>query len=172
MTLHLILQTLQNNPLAAAVRGESDPIWLTTWFFPSIETLHVLSIAVVFGSIFMVDARLLGLAGRDSTVSQVSREILPYTWTAFGCAALTGSLLFLSKADQYFHNLQFELKFLFMFLAGVNMLIFHRGVYRHVLDWERAARPPVGARVAGGLSIALWIAVIFMGRWIGFTTNV
>jgi hypothetical protein len=51
------------------------------------------------------------------------------------------------------------------------MLIFHRGVYRHVLDWERAGRLPVGARVAGGLSIALWIAVIFMGRWIGFTTN-
>ncbi|HEX4049538.1 MAG TPA: DUF6644 family protein [Steroidobacteraceae bacterium] len=172
MSLHLILQTLQHNPLAAAVRGESDPIQITTWFFPIIETLHVLSIAVVFGSIFMVDIRLLGLTERDGTVSQISREILPYTWTAFGCAALTGSLLFLSKAEQYFHNLQFELKFLFMFLAGVNMLIFHRGVYRHVLDWEQATRPPLGARVAGGLSIALWIAVIFMGRWIGFTTNV
>jgi hypothetical protein len=102
MTLHMILQTLQNNPLAAAIRGESEPIQITTWFFPIIETLHVLSIAVVFGSIFMVDIRLLGLAERDSTVSQVSREILPYTWTAFGCAALSGSLLFLSKADQYF----------------------------------------------------------------------
>jgi hypothetical protein len=171
MTLHMVLQILQNNPLAAAIRGESEPIQLTTWLFPLVETLHVLSIAVVFGSIFMVDVRLLGLTERDSTVSQVSREILPYTWTAFGCAVLTGSLLFMSKADQYFYNLQFELKFLFMFLAGVNMLIFHRGVYRHVLDWERAGRLPVGARVAGGLSIALWIAVIFMGRWIGFTTN-
>lgn len=171
MTLHLILQTLQNNPLAAAIRGEWGPVEITSWLFPTIETCHVLSIAVVFGSIFMVDVRLLGLAEYESTVSQLSREILPYTWTAFGFAVLSGSLLFLSKADQYFHNLQFELKFLFMFLAGLNMLIFHRGVYRRVLDWDYAAPPPIGARLAGLLSIALWIGVIFMGRWIGFTTN-
>jgi len=168
LSLHQVLMVLQSNPLAAAVRGDSNAY---AWLFPIIETCHVVSIAVVFGSIFMVDVRLLGLADRDSAVTQLSREILPYTWTAFGCAALTGSLLFLSKADQYFHNLQFELKFLFMFLAGVNMLIFHRGVYRRVLDWDRALRPPTGTRSAGALSIALWVTVIFMGRWIGFTTN-
>jgi hypothetical protein len=171
MTLHLILQTLQNNPLAAAIRGESEPIQITAWLFPFIECCHVVSIAAVFGSILIIDVRLLGLAERDSAVSQLSREILPYTWTAFGCAVLTGSLLFLTKAEQYFYNLQFELKFLFMFFAGVNMLIFHRGVYRHVLDWDRTVPPPTGARIAGALSISLWIAVIFMGRWIGFTTN-
>jgi len=171
VTLQLILHALQSNVLAATVRGDTPPIELTSWLFPIIETCHVASIALVFGSIFMVDVRLLGLAGRDSAVTQLSREILPYTWTAFGFAALTGLLLFISKASTYFYNLQFELKFLFMFLAGVNMLIFHRGVYRHVLDWDRAARPPTGARLAGALSIALWICVIFMGRWIGFTSN-
>lgn len=171
MTLDLILQTLQNNPVAEAIQGSWGPVRFTTWLFPIIECCHVLSIALVFGSIFMVDARLLGLIDRDSMVSQLSREILPYTWTAFGCAVLSGSLLFLSKAEQYFYNLQFDLKFLFMFLAGVNMLIFHRGVYRHVLDWDRAIPTPPGARIAGALSIALWIGVIFMGRWIGFTTN-
>lgn len=169
MTLHTILQMLQNNPLAAAVRGDSPPLAITYWFFPVIEVGHVLSIAVVFGSIFMVDARLLGFIDRNSTVTQVSREILPYTWTAFGCAVLTGSLLFVSKAEQYFHNPQFQLKFLFMFLAGVNMLVFQRGAFRRVLHWDHALPPPAGARIAGALSIILWIAVIFMGRWVGFT---
>ncbi len=169
MTLHLVLQALQSNPVAAAIRGELPPLGVTYWFFPVIEICHVLSIAVVFGSILMVDVRLLGLADRNSTVTQVSGEILPYTWTAFGCAVLTGSLLFMSKAEQYVHNLQFQLKFLFMFVAGVNMLVFHRGVYRRVLDWDRALPPPAGARIAGALSIILWVAVIFMGRWIGFT---
>jgi hypothetical protein len=171
MSLHAVLQALQNCSLAAAIRGELPPIEVTNWLFPTIETLHVLCIAVVFGSIFMVDVRLLGMADRDSAVSRLSREILPYTWTAFACAAVTGVLLFVSKADKYFYNLQVELKFLFMFLAGANMLIFHRGVYRHVLEWDGAAVPPTGARIAGALSIALWVAVIFMGRWIGFTTN-
>ncbi len=111
--------------------------------------------AVVFGSILMVDVRLLGLTDRNSTVTQVSREILPYTWTAFASAVLTGSLLFVSKAQQYVHNLQFPLKFLSMFVAGVNMLVFHRGVYRRVLDWDRALPPPAGRPESGAAGARL-----------------
>ena len=57
----------------------------------------------------------------------------------------------------------------FMALAAVNMLIFHFGAYRKVAQWDTAV-PPTSARVAGALSIAFWVAVIFFGRWIGFTT--
>jgi hypothetical protein len=56
-----------------------------------------------------------------------------------------------------------------MALAGMNMLVFHFGAYRKVLDWDRRLPPPAAARVAGALSLALWIVVIFMGRWTGFT---
>jgi hypothetical protein len=57
-----------------------------------------------------------------------------------------------------------------MFLAGVNMAVFHFGAYRRVLEWDEKLPPPRAARLAGALSIALWIGVIFFGRWIGFTT--
>jgi hypothetical protein len=118
----------------------------------------------------MVDLRLLGVTSRDSAVSKLTEEILPYTWVAFALAVISGSLLFVSKADIYFYNLQFRLKFLFMALAGINMLAFHLGAYRRVLQWERDLPPPAPARLAGALSIALWVVVIFMGRWIGYTT--
>jgi hypothetical protein len=166
MTLRSLLLAAEHTSLAAAMRGELG--W--EWLFPIIETLHVISLAMVFGSVVMVDLRLVGMSSRNSTVSRLSREVLPYTWGAFACAAVTGTLLFISKAHVYFYNLQFQLKFLCMFLAGVNMAVFHFGAYRRVLEWNDTHPPPRAARLAGTLSITLWIGVIFFGRWIGFTT--
>jgi hypothetical protein len=166
MTLQAFLGALQNSPVGLAISGNTG----SGWWFPNIETIHVLAISLVFGSILMVDLRLLGLTGRDSAVSRLSGEILPYTWIAFAIAVVSGTLLFISKAQIYFYNLQFELKFLFMALAGLNMLVFHRGAYRRVLEWDNKLPPPPAARLAGALSIAFWVGVIFMGRWIGFKT--
>jgi hypothetical protein len=166
MNMSDLLLAAEHTPLAAAMRGEVGGEWL----FPIVETLHVISLAMVFGSIVMVDLRLVGNTSRDSAVSKLSSEVLPYTWGAFICAAVTGSLLFVSKAHVYFYNLQFQLKCLCMLLAGVNMAVFHFGTYRHVLEWDMRLPPPRAARLAGGLSIALWIGVICFGRWIGFTT--
>jgi hypothetical protein len=166
MNMSGLLLAVEHTPLATAMRGELGGEWL----FPIVETLHVISLAMVFGSIVMVDLRLVGQTSRDSAVSKLSREVLPYTWGAFICAIVTGSLLFVSKAHVYFYNLQFQLKFLCMLLAGVNMAAFHFGTYRHVLEWDEKLPPPRAARLAGGLSIALWIGVICFGRWIGFTT--
>lgn len=166
MSLHDFLHSLQNSPVALAISGNTS----SGWWFPNIETIHVLAITLVFGSVLMVDLRLLGVTGRDSAVSKLSHEILPFTWVAFAMAVISGTLLFVSKAQIYFYNLQFELKFLFMALAGVNMMVFHLGAYRRVLQWDNDLPPPVAARLAGALSIALWVAVIFMGRWIGFKT--
>jgi hypothetical protein len=166
MNMSGLLLAVEHTRLATAMRGELGGEWL----FPIVETLHVISLAMVFGSIVMVDLRLMGKTSRDSAVSKLSREVLPYTWGAFICAIVTGSLLFVSKAHVYFYNLQFQLKFLCVFLAGVNMAVFHFGTYRHVLEWDERLPPPRAARLAGGLSIALWIGVICFGRWIGFTT--
>jgi hypothetical protein len=166
MTMPGFLLAAEHSSFAAAMRGELG--W--EWLFPIVETLHVISLAMVFGSVVMVDLRLAGATSRNSAVSRLSSEVLPYTWGAFICAAVTGTLLFVSKAHVYFYNLQFQLKFLCMFLAGINMAVFHFGAYRRVLEWDEKLPPPRAARLAGALSIALWIGVIFFGRWIGFTT--
>lgn len=158
-----VLLWLQQSPVGTAVGT-----W--PWVFPNIETLHVLSLTIVFGSIVMVDLRLLGITERGSRLSELSADILPYTWIAFFCAAATGTLLFASKAQTYFFNLQFRMKFVCMLLAAANMLVFHFGIYRRVLEWDTTHPPPRGARIAGALSILLWTGTIFFGRWTGFTT--
>jgi hypothetical protein len=79
MSEDALLQWLQDTAIAQAIpSGE--------WLFPAIETVHVLSLATVFGSILMVDLRLLGVASRAYSLSRLTRETLPYTWIAFGTA--------------------------------------------------------------------------------------
>jgi|SRR5580658_926809 hypothetical protein len=153
---------LQNGAVPTAIReGET--------LFPWIESVHVLAITFVVGSIAAVDLRLLGLASRSRAVSRVAAEILPLTWIAFAAAAATGGLLFSSKAVQYAANLSFELKIGLLLLAGINMAVFQLVTFRSIGDWDGAATPPRAARLAGGLSLILWIAIVACGRTIGFT---
>jgi hypothetical protein len=166
MNITTLLDNIENLTISAALRGELPG---TEWLFPIIETLHVMAFAIVFGSIIMVDLRLLGIALRDNLVSRLSQEVLPWTWTAWCLAAVFGTLMFMAKAQTYAGNLQFRLKFVCMALAALNMLIFHFGAYRRVASWD-SGEPPIGAKTAGALSLSLWVGVVFFGRWIGFTT--
>jgi hypothetical protein len=163
MALEQTLTWLQDLPLPMQIR-ESD------WMFPTIETVHVFALVLVVGSIITVDLRLLGLANRDRPFSQLAREMLPWTWSAFVVAAIAGVLMFSSKAVVYFGNIPFRLKMLCLLLAGMNMLWFHWAETRHLATWD-ASMPPPRARLAGAASLLLWGSIVAAGRWIGFTTN-
>src|SRR5580698_2899682 len=104
MSLDNWLAMLDNTQIATAVRGDNG--W--PLLFPSIEALHVLSMGAVFGTILMVDLRLVGLASRNAAVSKLSAEVLPYTWSAFAAAVVTGSLMFSSRSQIYVHTLPFQ----------------------------------------------------------------
>jgi hypothetical protein len=164
MHLNQLLAQIEGTPVATAVRE-------STWLFPTIESLHVLSITLVVGTIMIVDLRLINVAGRRRPVSELMRETLPWTWGAFICAVITGSLLFSSSARKYAHNWQFEAKMLMLLLAGINMAVFHLGSYRSVSLWDRKDMTPNPARIAGGISLVIWVTVVALGRWIGFATN-
>jgi hypothetical protein len=154
----------ENSALADNIR-ENDVL------FPLIESVHVLSICLVVGSIFVVDLRLLGLASINRPVSRVTGGILPLTWSAFAVAVVSGGLLFISNATKYLENGYFVAKLLLICVAGLNMMIFHGISAKDQPRWDKTA-PPLPARLAGGLSILLWISVVACGRWIGFTMEV
>jgi hypothetical protein len=165
MTIDALLKAIQALPLAGYVRGD---VAGTEWIFPIIETCHVLALVVVFGSIAMVDLRLLGLYARDAPVTQLASSLLRWTWTAWCFAALFGSLLFMSNAAVYGNNRQFIGKFVCMGLAGLNMLYFQFWTFKGVSKWD-SAEPPPAAKWAGALSLLLWTGVVVLGRWTGFT---
>jgi hypothetical protein len=149
---------LQNTPLAVLV-GES--------WFPWVESAHVVFLAAVAGTIFIVDARLLGFASRQLRFTYVSERLLPWTWAAFAGAVATGLLMFMANAVGYIGKLPFLIKMGLLVAAGLNMLFFQFVTYRHVAGWD-SGRPPPMARAAALISMSCWIGVIAFGRWIGF----
>ena len=144
----------------------------STWAFPTLETLHVIALVTVLGTIFVVDLRMLGLTSNKFAVTRTANDTLPLTWGAFVLAAITGLLLFVSKASSYVINPYFLWKMAMLALAGLNMMYFHFITWRTVDHWDRDASMPFAVKLAGGLSLFFWLLVVFFGRAIGFTLGI
>lgn len=155
------LEWLHDTSIATAIRQGSS-------LFPWIESVHVLAITLVVGSISIVDLRLLGIASTNRSINAISGDILPLTWTAFVIAVFTGGALFTSHSVGYAHNLQFQMKLLLLVFAGINMLTFHWIVGRGKERWSERDATPRAGRIAGAISLVLWTGIVAFGRWIGF----
>jgi len=159
----MTLQSLEALPVAESIRR-------SLYLFPTLEAIHVVALALVFGTILVVDLRIVGIASTERPFSRVSGDMLKWTWAAFALAALTGSLMFITNARVYWDNTFFRAKMLLILLAGINMLIFQMTVGRS-REWDRERRAPGLGLVCGLVSMTVWILVIAMGRTIGFTTT-
>ncbi len=162
MNLDSSLEFVASTPFAKAISQGAIA-------FPMLECVHVVAIVVVVGTISIVDLRLLGYRSHRRGVRQLVRDLVPYTWAAFAVAFLAGLLLFISNAPKYAHNPQFQMKMVLILVAAANMALFHLTIYRHVDEWDERSPPPAAARLAGLTSLGLWITVVFLGRWVGFT---
>jgi hypothetical protein len=138
-----------------------------TWWFPFLESIHVLAVGLVVGSILMVDLRLLGVTALDYPASRVTRELVPWTWGAVLVAIVTGTGLFMTRASVYIENPAFQIKLLCLVLAGANMAWFQFRTFRDVESWDTATVTPRAARIAGVTSLLMWAGVVFAGRWVG-----
>lgn len=151
---------------------ELSPIgdWVasSSWAFPTIETVHVIAICTVFGTVAMMDLRLLGLASKENRVTELSRDTLTWTWGAFVLAAITGTALWMSKTHVYMKEPWFYAKMILIGVAGINMFIFHFVTWKTIGQWDKG-KPPTAARIAGFTSLGLWLVVIYCARMIGFT---
>lgn len=149
---------LQDLPLAVLISEN---------LFPQVECAHVVALALFFGTLAVVDLRLVGLASRHMRFTQVHDQVLPVSWFAFVVAAITGILMFMANATGYIHNTPLMTKFVLLAFAGVNMAYFQFVTLRGVAAWD-SGEPPAAAKVAGYLSLALWVAIITCGRLAGF----
>jgi hypothetical protein len=160
--LSAVFEFMQNSALSEYLRTSLKAM-------PIVEAIHVMAVATVFGTIVLVDLRLLGYPNVQRSFSKLHHELLQWTWMAFGIAFITGWLLLIVNAVTYYRNMALWLKMGVIVLAGINMLVFELVTARSVAKWDKGVLPPAAARTAGALSIAFWIAVIVLGRWIGFT---
>jgi hypothetical protein len=158
----LNLMTWMNNlPWSVALR-EGD------FSFPAIETVHVLALGASFGTIMWVDLRLMNITMRDRPVSDVVDQLEPWAIMGFIIMFISGAALFVSEPLKAYTTLAFRLKVVMLILAGINVWVFHRGIYQTIKQWDKAPVLPWQARFTGFASMFLWLGVIIAGRWTAY----
>ena len=139
------------------------------WGFHILVGTHIIGLIFSVGALLWIDLRLLGVAMAYCPVTILNRRLLPVALFGFFIMVASGTALFLGYANEAYDNLFFRLKIAAMLLAGINALLYHRGIEQRIAQWQSASPPPRAARLAGLFSLLLWVAVILCGRAMSYT---
>jgi len=160
-TLLSFCQWLAETPFSTGIRE-------STYVYPIIESVHVLSLCVFVGLLLSWDLRLLGITLRRVAVSEVWARLIPWITMGAVLMVLSGLLLFASDPVRFFGNIFFRIKALGLFLALLNAMAFHLGIERKLVDWDTAVVTPRAAKLAGAISIGLWAVIVVTGRFVAY----
>ena len=146
-----------------------ESLWLgkavvgSLWLFPVIESVHLLALSLLGGSILLVDLRMLGFGLKRYSVPALARDARPFMIGAIATLIATGVPLFLAEAVKCYYSQAFWVKMTTLAIALIYTFTIRTRVTRSE-SVHNAAR-----QIAGALSIALWVTVAAAGRWIGFS---
>jgi uncharacterized membrane protein len=140
------------------------------WIIPTVQIAHILSISVVVASMAMFDLRLLGLAGKRSSIASLSRRFMPWLWSALAVLAVSGCILIIGEPKRALGNVAFEIKMCMLATAIALTLSFQAVLKRDLAKGgaDLAASHMGVAKITGLLSLALWIGIAVAGRLIAY----
>ncbi len=140
----------------------------TSWVVPTVQSIHILGVALVFASMSLLSLRLLGFSSSRQSVSVAALPTLAWLWPALVVLLLTGLVMVVSEPERELLNQTFLLKMVLVAVAAVASGLLRRSMLRHRQAWDapegRKAAKPVGV-----LFFLLWVAIIVCGRWIAYT---
>ena len=160
-TLLSFCQWLADTPFSTGIRE-------STYIYPIIESVHVLSLSIFVGLLLLWDLRLIGITLRRVAVSEVWSRLIPWITLGAVLMVISGLLLFASDPVRFFGNIFFRVKAAGLFLALLNAIAFHLGIERKLVDWDTAAITPRAAKFAGAISIGLWAVIVVTGRFVAY----
>ncbi|GAA3956004.1 hypothetical protein [Allohahella marinimesophila] len=126
------------------------------WLYPLVNAGHIVGIALLVGTVAALDMRILGWLGRSIAIADVERLLRPLALIGLGLVIVTGLSLFSVQATSYAESTVFRIKLLLIAVAGLNAALYQTTTHRL---WHQ---------IMAALSLLLWLAVITMGRLIGF----
>jgi hypothetical protein len=148
----------------------SDATWVgnalrqSRWLFPLVETIHLLALAFLLGTITILSLRLFGLILRRQSAAQVERDLMPWTVGSLCVVLPSGWCLFASEAFKCYDSIPFRVKMVCLFLA----VLFHFTVYPKVIQSVNLNVTNRQTQLTAFISLLLWFSVGFAGRAIGF----
>lgn len=159
--LNTWLMLLQDSALGETVRNAQ-------YLYPVLESIHILGIALLVGPAFTFDLRLLGAGHRVMPVTTAARYLLPVSHVGLAIVATTGIALLSAQATVVAAAWAAPWKLGLIVVAGINVLVFHKGIYRRVADWDLHILSPLSAKVSALVSAFVWTGVIVAGRFLAY----
>ncbi|WP_336979816.1 DUF6644 family protein [Altererythrobacter fulvus] len=171
--LFQMTEAIRQTPIVEFSLWVSDwpfALWLQSHFLaiPGFQTLHILAIAVLFGSTLMLNLKVLGVSGKDQTLPQIFNRYQP--WIKGGALVLitTGIILLISEPVRNMVNPIFWIKMVALAVTIVVSLWFQAAVRGRMNQWD-VSPDGQGSIKAGAVAlIVLWMVVMVGGRWIAY----
>lgn len=148
----------------------SDSIKSASWVIPLLQSIHILTIGIVFVSCLMIALRVLGMMRTDEPVEAVWRRFAPWMWSGLVVMAATGMTLVVGEPEREFGAVSFWLKMLLVGIGVTGTALYGRSLKTAAAG--ATAELPVSAKAASVLIVILWLAVIFLGRAIAYDKQV
>lgn len=153
---------------AISQTGLSQFIQQTLWVIPWLQVLHILAIAVVMSSIFMIDMRILNLTGTTQTMTQTAQRFTPWIWWGLLVLLVSGSLLIIGEPRRSLDNIAFWIKMSLLAVAVTSTLAFQFSLRNRVAFWEEDHEGRAFVRVLAVITFLIWCAIAIAGRWIAY----
>jgi hypothetical protein len=143
----------------------SQTIQATAWIVPAVQTVHILAISALMAAALMLNLRLLKIVGREQPLRPCSERYLPIIWWALPVLLVTGILMIVGEPVRSLENAIFQLKMLLVLSAIAVTIALQRPLQRDASFWDTRRGVAVSLAL---LSMALWVGIVFAGRWIAY----
>lgn len=164
------LRTTPINDFSLWISNTALSLWIGAhfWAIPILQVIHILSISAAFGSVLMINLRILGLVGGTRTMTQTVRRFLPWTWWALLFLILTGIGMIIGEPVRELVNPVFWIKMGLIIAMVLISIGFQATVRRNIATWEVTHDGRVTVRIGAVFIILLWCAIMVAGRWIAY----
>jgi hypothetical protein len=157
MDMHGLSDWIYGTMLSSAIRDNY-------WVIPVVQSIHILAIAVVIGSALITEMRIAGIVAPDESLSVVAQRYLPWMWRALAVLLATGLVMLIGEPDRVLSNVPFWIKMALVLTAVLASLGLRRPLLRPMTESDAAP-----AKALAWILLALWVVVIFCGRWIAYS---
>lgn len=163
-SLHQFCEWLASTKASATIQDAS-------WVIPTVQTLHIACIAVLIGSVVMLDMRMFGIAGRGDSIAATAKRLLPWIWWPLPVFLATGLILIVAEPSRELENATFYNKMILLVFAIATTGLLQGTLHRNPVFWEGSRVRSGAAKGLATVSLALFVGIVFAGRLIAYTDH-
>ena len=150
----------------------SQLIQTQLWIIPTVQSSHILAIAVVMASGWLICLRMMGVSGRSHSIHGMANRFLPWIWSALLVLAVSGLILVVGEPARQLLNVAFRLKMLLVAGLAAATYVFQRALTRNSAYWDMPGAPALAVKGVGALSLFALVVIAVAGRWIAYVETI